>query len=61
LQLYQRRPQPKAVAAQRNSRTLAQLMMVRSPVMAWGREMLMHFYTPDRALNDIIKVMDGIV
>lgn len=30
LQLYQRRQQPKIVAAQRNSRTLAHLMMIRS-------------------------------
>jgi 2-polyprenyl-6-methoxyphenol hydroxylase-like FAD-dependent oxidoreductase len=61
LQLCQRRQPPKVVAAQQNSRTLAHLMMVRSPIMAWGREMLMHFYSPDRALKDFIKVMDGIV
>jgi 2-polyprenyl-6-methoxyphenol hydroxylase-like FAD-dependent oxidoreductase len=61
LRLYQRRQQPKVIAAQQNSRKLAQLMMVKSPVMAWGREQLMHFYGPDRALADIIKVMDGIV
>jgi 2-polyprenyl-6-methoxyphenol hydroxylase-like FAD-dependent oxidoreductase len=61
LQRYQRRQQPKVIAAQQNSRKLAHLMMVQSPVMAWGRETLMHFYGPDRALNDIIKVMDGIV
>lgn len=61
LHLYQRRQQPKVVAAQQNSRTLAHLMMIKSPVMAWGREQLMHFYGPDRALKDIIKIMDGIV
>jgi 2-polyprenyl-6-methoxyphenol hydroxylase-like FAD-dependent oxidoreductase len=61
LQLYQRRQQPKVVAAQQNSRKLAHLMMVKSPAMAWGRELLMHFYSPDRALADIIKVMDGLV
>ena len=61
LRLYQRRQQPKVVAAQQNSRTLAHLMMLKSPIIAWGREMLMHFYGPDRALKDIIKVMEGIV
>jgi 2-polyprenyl-6-methoxyphenol hydroxylase-like FAD-dependent oxidoreductase len=61
LQLYQRRQQPKVVAAQQSSRSLAHLMMVKSPVMAWGREQLMHFYSPDRALKDIVKIMEGIV
>lgn len=60
LQLFQRRQQPKVVAAQENSRQLAHLMMVQSPAMAWGREMLLHFYSPERALHDIVKVMDGI-
>lgn len=60
LQLFQRRQQSKVVAAQENSRRLAHLMMVQSPTMAWGREMLMHFYSPERALQDIVKVMDGI-
>jgi 2-polyprenyl-6-methoxyphenol hydroxylase-like FAD-dependent oxidoreductase len=61
LALYQRRQQHKVVAAQQNSRKLAQMMMVDSPAMAWGREVLMHFYSPDRALHDIVKVMDGLV
>jgi 2-polyprenyl-6-methoxyphenol hydroxylase-like FAD-dependent oxidoreductase len=60
LQLFQHRQQSKVVAAQENSRQLARLMMVQSPAMAWGREMLMHFYGPERALHDIVKVMDGI-
>lgn len=61
IKLYQRRQQPKVIAAQQNSRQLAHLMMVKSPAMAWGRELLMHFYSPDRALADIVKVMDFIV
>lgn len=61
LGLYQRRQQPKVLAAQNNSRKLAHLLMINSPTMAWGREVLMHFYSPDRALQDIVKVMDGLV
>ena len=61
LQLYQRRQQRKVVAAQKNSRTLAHLMMVKSPAVSWGREKLLHFYGPKRALGDIIKVMDGLI
>jgi hypothetical protein len=56
---YQRRQQLKVVAAQKNSRTLAHLMMVRSPALSWGCEKLLHLYGPKRALGDIIKVMDG--
>lgn len=61
LRLFVQRDRPKADAAQDNARTLARLMMVESLPLAWGRDMLMHFYTLDQALNDIIRVMEGAV
>jgi hypothetical protein len=41
--------------------TIAATAAAAAEGIARGRELLLHCYSPDRALNDIIKVMDGIV
>jgi 2-polyprenyl-6-methoxyphenol hydroxylase-like FAD-dependent oxidoreductase len=61
LQLFYQRARPKIEAAQANSRRLARIMAVESPMIAWGREKLARFYTLDRALSDITKVMEGSI
>lgn len=61
LRLFHRRARPKVEAAQDNSRKLARIMAVESPMIAWGREKLMRFYTLDRALSEITKVVEGSI
>jgi hypothetical protein len=46
-------------SAQENSRRLAKMMLIESTPLAWGRDQLMRFYTLDRALRDIIAIMNG--
>ncbi len=59
LRLYERRDRAKVEAAQDNSRRLAKLMMIESTPLAWGRDQLMKFYTLDRALKEIVGIMEG--
>lgn len=59
LSLYERRQRPAVEAAQENSRRLARMMMLESPVATWGRDQMMRFYSLERALKDIEQVLEG--
>ncbi len=59
LRLYEKRDRKKVESAQDNSRRLAKMMMIESTPLAWGRDQLMKFYTLDRALKEIVAIMEG--
>ena len=61
LRLYERRDRKKVESAQDNSRKLAKLMMIESTPLAWGRDQLMKYYTLDRALKEIVDIMEGSI
>lgn len=61
LRLFYSRMRLKTDAAQDTSRRLARSMAVESAALAWGREQLVRFYTLDRALRDIAKVMEDSI
>jgi 2-polyprenyl-6-methoxyphenol hydroxylase-like FAD-dependent oxidoreductase len=59
LRLYERHERQKVESAQENSRKLARMMLIESTPLAWGRDQLMRFYTLDRALKEIVAIMEG--
>jgi len=61
LRLFERRDRKKVEAAQNNSRRLARLIMVDSVPMAWGRDQLMKFYSLERALKEVVELMEGSI
>ena len=61
LRLFERRDRKRVEAAQNNSRRLARLIMVDSVPMAWGRDQLMKFYSLDRALKEVVELMEGSI
>ncbi|GHE05454.1 hypothetical protein U879_03865 [Defluviimonas sp. 20V17] len=59
LSLYEKRQRHRVEIAQRNSRTLAKYMFVNNPATAALRDQFMRFYSLDRMIADISKVMEG--
>lgn len=59
LQLYEKRQRHRVELAQKNSRYLARYMFVSSGPMAWARDQFMRFYSLERLMRDISKVMEG--
>lgn len=59
LALYERRQRSRVERAQKNSRSLARYMFVKSAPMAWARDQFMRFYTLDSLVKDIENVMTG--
>ncbi|TVM30319.1 FAD-dependent oxidoreductase [Oceanidesulfovibrio marinus] len=59
LQLYEKRQRRRVELAQKNSRNLARYMFVNSGPMAWARDQFMRFYSLERLMRDISKVMEG--
>lgn len=59
LKLYTRRQRPKAETAQSDSRKLGQLMFVNGTTTAWARDRLVPFYSLQRMVSDLVKVMEG--
>ncbi len=58
LQHYQHRCRGILEANQRESRNLARLMFVKSPLAAAARNLAVKFYPPERMLKSIVKSMD---
>lgn len=59
LDLYERRQRGRVELAQRNSRNLARYMFVNSGPAAFARDQFARFYSIDRLLSGIAKVMNG--
>jgi 2-polyprenyl-6-methoxyphenol hydroxylase-like FAD-dependent oxidoreductase len=59
LRLYENRQKNRVERAQQNSRTLGNLMFFNNTPLAWIRNQILRFYTIDRFLSDIRKVMEG--
>lgn len=59
LLLYENRQKNRVERAQQNSRTLGNLMFFNNAPLAWLRNQILRFYTIDRFLSDIRKVMEG--
>ena len=59
LQLYERRQRPRVERAQQNSRNLARFMFINGKRATFARDQIARFYSLDRLLADISKVMDG--
>lgn len=59
LSLYEKRQRKRVEIAQKNSRTLAKYMFINSPVTAALRDQAMRFYSMDRMITDISRVMEG--
>ncbi len=59
LELYERRQRPRVELAQKNSRALAHYMFVNRRATALARDQLARFYTLDRLLSDISKLMNA--
>ncbi|WP_322865841.1 NAD(P)/FAD-dependent oxidoreductase [Aquicoccus sp. G2-2] len=59
LSLYEKRQRHRVELAQKNSRQLAKYMFVNTPAMTALRDQFMRFYSVDRMIADISKVMEG--
>ena len=60
LKLYVERQKVRTEAAQSKSRQLGELMFVHDKPAAWGRDHLMHFYTPHEFAHDTTKLMEQL-
>lgn len=58
LELYVKRHRPRVDAAQAESRRLSKLMFANSRPYAWLRDRLLRFYSLERLMRDIRKIMD---
>ncbi len=58
LELYERRQRNRVELAQRNSRNLARIMFVNNEPIAFARDHLMRFYSLERLLSDVSRVMN---
>ena len=59
LSLYERRQRARVERAQSNSRFLARFMFVDSRLGALVRDQMMRFYSVERLISDISRVMEG--
>jgi len=59
LALHEKRQRHRVEAAQQNSRDLARMMFLKSPLLVQMRNVAMHFYTFKMLLKSIEKVMDS--
>lgn len=59
LATYEKRQRPRVERAQKNSRDLSRFMFVNRGLVAAIRDAAMRFYTLERLLADISRVMDG--
>jgi FAD-dependent urate hydroxylase len=58
LDLYEKRHRKRVEAAQESSRQIGRMMFVNSPLLAWGRDRLLNFYTIEELVRAIAKLAD---
>lgn len=58
LRHYERRCRPTVEANQRDSRRLARIMFLRSPLAGWSRNHLLRHYPPQRLVSSIRRSME---
>jgi 2-polyprenyl-6-methoxyphenol hydroxylase-like FAD-dependent oxidoreductase len=58
LMLYEKRHRRRVERAQTSSRQMGKWMFVKSLPVAWLRNRLLHYYTVERLVKDIAKIMD---
>ncbi|MEZ4517013.1 MAG: NAD(P)/FAD-dependent oxidoreductase [Chloroflexota bacterium] len=58
LDLYEKRHRKRVESAQESSRQLGKMMFVNSPLLAWGRDQLLNFYTLEELVRSIAKLAD---
>ena len=58
LRLYEKRHRQRVEAAQKSSRQMGKMMFVQSPLLAWGRDQLLRFYTVEQLVSTVADIAD---